>query len=63
MTPLGIVTTLAGKAQIIGSTDGVGSAARFNFPLGVVADGDQVVVVGQQNLNSGDPVTVAEERE
>jgi hypothetical protein len=25
--------------------------------------GERVVVVGQQNLNDGDPVTVAEERE
>jgi len=28
-----------------------------------IAAGDRVVVVGQQNLNAGDPVTIAEERE
>jgi membrane fusion protein (multidrug efflux system) len=28
-----------------------------------IAAGDRVVVVGQQNLNDGDPVTIAEERE
>jgi hypothetical protein len=35
MTPVGtnwMVTTLAGKAGLSGSTDGIGSAARFNLP-------------------------------
>ena len=49
VTPLGIVTPLAGKAQVIGSDDGVGSTARFNYPLGVVADGDRLVVVDSYN--------------
>jgi len=34
----GQVTTLAGKAGSSGNTDGVGSAARFNWPYGVAAD-------------------------
>jgi sugar lactone lactonase YvrE len=33
------VTTLAGKAGSYGSVDGTGSAARFNFPRGLTADG------------------------
>jgi hypothetical protein len=35
----GAVTTLAGTAGLYGSTDGVGPAARFNGPAGVVLDG------------------------
>lgn len=40
VTPAGVVTTLAGLAGSSGSADGVGSAARFNNPRGVVLDGD-----------------------
>ncbi len=35
----GTVTTIAGSAGQIGSADGVGSAARFDFPFGVTMDG------------------------
>jgi sugar lactone lactonase YvrE len=35
ITPAGVVTTFAGLAGNPGSADGVGSAARFNFPFGV----------------------------
>ena len=38
MTPAGEVTTLAGKHSSIGSTDGSGAAARFDFPTGIVCD-------------------------
>ncbi|MHB8736286.1 MAG: immunoglobulin domain-containing protein, partial [Terriglobales bacterium] len=38
VTPLGVVTTLAGLAGSEGSTDGAGSAARFYFPEGVGVD-------------------------
>jgi hypothetical protein len=34
----GAVTTLAGSAGNLGSTDGMGSAARFNLPRGVASD-------------------------
>jgi kumamolisin len=43
ITPVGMVTTLAGAAGSDGSVDGTGSAARFNFPLGVAVDGAGIV--------------------
>jgi len=36
ITPLGAVTTIAGMAGQSGSTNAVGTAARFNSPLGIV---------------------------
>jgi sugar lactone lactonase YvrE len=39
ITPARVVSTLAGTAGQFGSTDGTGSAARFNFPVGVAVDG------------------------
>ena len=39
VTPAGAVTTLAGGAGASGSTDGTGTAARFDSPLGVTVDG------------------------
>src|SRR5437870_4059260 len=38
VTPDRWVTTLAGLAGNPGTNDGTGSAARFNFPIGVAAD-------------------------
>ncbi|AWL05850.1 hypothetical protein ACFOHT_19140 [Massilia oculi] len=38
ITPGGLVTTVAGKAGESGSADGVGAAARFFSPAGIVAD-------------------------
>ncbi len=39
ITPAGVVSTLAGKADFAGYTDGVGSEARFFYPNGITADG------------------------
>ena len=38
VTPAGAVTTLAGLARTAGSSDGTGTAARFNFPTGIAVD-------------------------
>lgn len=38
ITPTGIVTTLAGKAGVVGSADGTGTAATFNRPEGLAVD-------------------------
>lgn len=38
ITPGGVVSTLAGTATTIGSSDGTGSSARFDYPFGIVID-------------------------
>jgi hypothetical protein len=48
VTPTGAVTTLAGTPGMMGSTDGTGPAARFNFPSGVAVDGAGNVYVADQ---------------
>jgi hypothetical protein len=39
------VTTIAGSATVTGTNDGMGSAAQFYFPNGIVADGNGVLYV------------------
>jgi sugar lactone lactonase YvrE len=38
ITSVGVVSTLAGAASLGGAVDGIGAAARFNWPYGVAAD-------------------------
>jgi sugar lactone lactonase YvrE len=52
VTPDGVVTTLAGKAYATGNVDGVGPAARFDFPYGVAVDAaGNVFVADQRNYS------------
>jgi sugar lactone lactonase YvrE len=39
ITPAGVVTTLAGMADVVGSADGSGAAAGFSAPESIAADG------------------------
>jgi sugar lactone lactonase YvrE len=63
----GTVTTFAGTAGSSGSSDGVGAAARFTVPLGLVADGAGNLYVADYvsdtvrkiALGSGEVTTVA----
>jgi hypothetical protein len=52
VTPGGVVTTLAGLAGSLGSTDGMGSAARFSGPSGVAVDSAGNVFVADSGNNT-----------
>jgi streptogramin lyase len=45
ITPAGVVTTLAGTAGATGSTNGTGSAARFDLPAGIAIDSNGNIFV------------------
>jgi len=45
VSPEGAVSTLAGQLGRAGSTDGTGTAARFNYPSGLAVDGSGVIWV------------------
>ncbi len=58
ITPAGVVTTLAGAAQS-GTTNGTGTAARFNFLTGIAVDSAGNVYVGEYNNNAVRKITAA----
>lgn len=43
------VSTIAGLAGASGSTDGIGSLARFNLPVGITTDGTNLYVADRDN--------------
>lgn len=45
----GTVTTLSGTADVAGTTDGIGAAARFNFPSSITTDGTSLYVADTGN--------------
>ena len=59
ITPAGVVSTLAGTALTTGSTDGTGAGARFNFPMGVAADGSGQVYVADTGNDTIRKITPA----
>jgi len=52
VTPLGVVSTVAGLAVTSGSADGTGSVARFNNPYGIAVDSAGNLYVGDANNNT-----------
>ena len=59
LTPVGVVTTLAGLAGVVGSTDGAGGGARFWDPSAVAADSAGNVYVADTDNNTIRKVTPA----
>ena len=59
VTAAGVVTTLAGSAEVSGSADGTGSEARVNCPAGVAVDGAGNVFVADSRNNTIRKVTAA----
>jgi sugar lactone lactonase YvrE len=47
----GAVTTIAGIAGQVGSSDGIGTAARFNVPIGLALTGGNLYIVDSSNNN------------
>ncbi|HEY0955449.1 MAG TPA: hypothetical protein VGE36_11870 [Roseateles sp.] len=52
ITPAGMVSTLAGKANESGNVDGVGSQARFGLIVSMTVDGQGNVYVAERNLGT-----------
>jgi len=49
ITSTGVVTTFAGSAGVSGSTNATGSAARFDYPIGITVDTSGNVYVGDNH--------------
>jgi sugar lactone lactonase YvrE len=58
ITPAGVVSTFAGSGEF-GSADGSGTAASFNFPFGVAADGSGNLYVADTENSKIRKITAA----
>ncbi len=52
ISPSGVVTTLAGLAGSLGTTDGTGTTARFHFPVGITVDKNGTVFIADTHSNT-----------
>jgi len=59
ITPAGAVSTLAGTAGQLGSVDGTGAAARFNYPYGIAIDSARNVYVADSSNHTIRKITPA----
>lgn len=59
LTPDGVVTTLAGRPGVIGSADGIGAAASFDYPSGITTDSAGNLYVAEMNNNTIRKITPA----
>jgi sugar lactone lactonase YvrE len=59
ITPGGVVTTLAGTAGVLGSTDGTGAVAQFHWPQGIATDASGNVYVADTDNSTIRSVTPA----
>jgi sugar lactone lactonase YvrE len=54
-----VASTFAGTAGVVGSSDGAGAAASFNFPVGIATDGAGNVYVADTNNGTIRKITSA----
>ncbi|MGD0938802.1 MAG: NHL repeat-containing protein [Terracidiphilus sp.] len=59
ITPAGVVMIFAGSPDVRGNADGIGSAARFTFPIGIATDGAGNVYVADKVSNTVRKITPA----
>jgi streptogramin lyase len=59
ITRAGVVMTFAGKPNVIGNADGIGSAASFVYPIGIATDRDGNVYVTDKISNTIRKITPA----
>jgi hypothetical protein len=52
ITPDGVVSTVAGKAQKAGASDGIGGAAQFNSPYSIAVDSQGYLYVADTSNNT-----------
>lgn len=59
VTSEGTVTTLAGVRSVDGSTDGIGAAARFSYPVGIALNSTGTLYVVENGINGVRQITQA----